>query len=305
MFSKLYNWLKSNFSRVKFYDIVLWKNYLAVIGTISSIVTIVSFFVTAQKLEGNINNLVVLFVALLLLVCIFILMWWDANHLKNVKLRINNTNIEIKEGDIFDLLKKDPKDRIDEISVIGVNDFYDSIVDDRIIAKGTVHGRYIDMITQCGKLDDLNKTIEEDEILNKVGNWEKDIGRMKGKKIRYSIGSIVEYESYVLTAFTKFDEKNKAYLSAEEYMRFWMCFWENIDEIYAGRTINIPLMGAGIARFRNGKPSKQELLESILWSLKISGFHNTYGNKNINILIYKSDIKDIDFYHIQHNQSFK
>ena len=33
----------------------------------------------------------------------------------------------------------------------------------------------------------------------------------------------------------------------------------------------------------------------MLWSLKISGFHNTYGDKQINIVIYKSDIDDLDF----------
>lgn len=84
-----------------------------------------------------------------------------------------------------------------------------------------------------------------------------------------------------------------------------MRFWNNIDEVYAGRTINIPLMGAGITRFKNGKPSKQELLEIMLWSLRISGFHNTYADRQINIIIYKTDINDIDFYHIQHNRSFR
>ena len=64
-------------------------------------------------------------------------------------------------------------------------------------------------------------------------------------------------------------------------------------------------MGAGIARFRDGKPTKQELLEVMLFSLKLSGFHNTYSDKQINIVIYKSDVKDIDFYHIQHNLSLR
>lgn len=45
---------------------------------------------------------------------------------------------------------------------------------------------------------------------------------------------MVEFESYILAAFTKFDEHNKAYLSAGEYTGFWVKFWENIDEIYAG-----------------------------------------------------------------------
>ena len=38
------------FFKVKFYDYVLWKNYLSVIGIISSIITLLSFFVTADKI---------------------------------------------------------------------------------------------------------------------------------------------------------------------------------------------------------------------------------------------------------------
>ena len=109
-------------------------------------------------------------------------------------------------------------------------------------------GQYIDRIVQAGKLEKLEHTIETDEILNKEGNCIEVPDRIRGRKIKYSIGSVVEFESYVLAAFTKFNENNKAYLSAEEYTGFWMRFWENIDEIYAGRTINIPLMGAGIAK---------------------------------------------------------
>lgn len=151
----------------------------------------------------------------------------------------------------------------------------------------------------------MEHVIETDELLNKKGNYREVPERAKGRKIKYAIGSVLEFESYVLTAFTKFDEHDKAYLSAEEYTGFWMKFWDNIDAIYAGRTINIPLMGAGITRFRNGKPTKQELLEVMLWTLKISGFHNTYVDKKINIVIYKSDIDELDFYHIQHNRSFR
>lgn len=251
----------------------------------------------------DIRPAVNIFIAVLPL--IFVFMWWNANHQKEVRLKINNTKVRIQEGNIFELLDKKPENRKGEISIIAVNDYYDTIVDDRIIAKKTLHGQYIDRIVQDGKLEKLEHTIETDEILNKEGNCVEVPERVKGRKKKYPIGSVVEFESYVLAAFTKFNENNKAYLSAEEYTGFWMRFWENIDEIYAGRTINIPLIGAGIARFRNGKPSKQELLEVMLWSLKISGFHNTYGDKQINIVIYKSDIEDLDFYHIQHNQSFR
>ena len=300
---KLKEWFGDNFSKVKFYDYVLWKNYLSVLGIMSSIVTLISFFATAQSMKVDIRCAVTIFIVILII--LFMGMWWHANHQKCVNLKISNTKIRIQEGNIFELLDKETENRKGEISVIAVNDYYDTIVDDRIIAKKSLHGQYINRIVQAGKLEKLEQVIETDEILNRKGNCVEVPERVKGRKTKYSIGSVVEFESYVLAAFTKFNENNKAYLSAEDYTGFWMRFWENIDEIYAGRTINIPLMGAGIARFRNGKPSKQELLEVMLWSLKISGFHNTYGDKQINIIIYKSDINDLDFYHIQHNQSFK
>lgn len=300
---KIKDRIESNFSKVKFYDHTLWKNYLADIGVISSLVTLVSFFLTAQDMSCKIEYIAFVFV--MVLIVLFFLKWYWANNLSSIRLRINNTKVIIKEGNIFELLDKKPEERKGEISVIAVNDCYDTIVDNRIIAAKSLHGQYINRLIEDDKLEELNKVIETDEILNKPDNRVELQGRTKGKTVQYPIGSVVEFESYVLAAFTKFDKNNKAYLSAEEYVRFWMCFWENIDEIYAGRTINIPLIGAGITRFRNGKPTKQELLEVMLWSLKISGFHNTYGDKKINILIYTSDIDEIDFYHVQHNHNFR
>lgn len=295
--------IKNNFSKVKFYDRILWKNYLADIGVISSIVTLISFFLSAKSLNIGTSYSLIFFIGLL--VVAFIRKWWKANHLKHAELMINNTKVAIREGDIFEALNKEVEERKGILNIIAVNECYDVIVDERIIAEKSLHGQYMKRIIKEGKLEKLNSVIETDEILNRQGNVVDISRRLKGRKVKYSIGSVLEFESYVLAAFTKFTENNKATLTAEEYTNFWMCFWENIDEIYAGRTINIPLIGAGITRFRNGKPTKQELLEVMLWSLKISGFHNTYGDEQINIVIYKEDIKDIDFYHIQHNQSFR
>ena len=293
------SWVSDNFSKVKIYEKTLWNNYLSKLGIFSSIVTLISFFFTANNF--NINTFFWAKIFLLCLIVLFLKMWWNANHLNSVDLRINSTKVHISEGDIWDLFRLPPENRNSQISVIGVNDFYDITVDNRIIAKTSLHGQYINKIIESQKLDALNSTIEHDEFLNKEDNRTIVSNRKVGRKVRYNIGSVVEFESYVLTAFTKFDENNKAYLTAHDYTSFWMTFWENIDEIYAGRTINIPLMGAGITRFKNGKPSKQELLEVMLRTLKISGFHNTYADKQINIVIYPTDAKEIDFHHIKHN----
>ena len=289
--------------KVKFCDKTLWSKYLATLGIFSSVVTLISFFATAADLGIGVLYIAIPFVALI--VVTFLAMWYCANHRNHADLIINNTTVKVCEGDIWSLLDREPAERAGEISVIGVNDYYDVIVDERIVSSGSLHGQYVNKIAQAGKLGQLNTTIENDPFLNGSGNSKMVTSRKAGKQVRYKLGSVVEFESYVLTAFTKFDANNQAWLSAEEYVGFWMRFWENIDKIYAGRTISIPLMGAGITRFKNGKPSKQELLEVMLWTLKISGFHNTCADKQVNFVIYPPDAKEIDFYHIQQNPNFK
>jgi len=289
---------RNNFSKVKICDKTLWKTYKESIAGISAIVTLIAFCITAKETCIGIPGWIIIF--MLILVGRFIRLWWHANKLEKTCLFINNTTVEVIVDDIFDQFSN-PEKHTGEITVIGVNNYYDYVVDDRIISNKSLHGQYIKRAMEAGKLDELNRKIEDDPVLNKIGNPTVDNTREAGRKVKYDLGSLVEFEGYVLTAFTNFDADNRAFLSADEYMHFWMKFWENIDTVYAGRTINIPLMGAGITRFRNGKPSKQQLLETMLWSLKISGFHNTYSDRKIRFIIYEQDAKEINFYSIQHN----
>ena len=299
---KFINSIKKQFSKVKFYDRTLWKSYASFIAFVSTILTIISFFFS--KDDMIVPSIVLFLVFLVILFLVFIKYWYDANKLKDVDLKINNTNVEVIEGDIFDSLNK-PEKHKDEVTVIAANSGFDTVVDDKTVAKKTLHGQYINRIEKQNKLEDLILKIENDEFLNRFKIKQSVKDKIIDPKVKYELGSMVEFENYIITAFVDYDKENKAFLSADEYMHFWMKFWENIDTIYAGRTINIPLIGAGITRFRDGKPSKQQLLEMMLWTLKISGFHNTYANRKIKFIIYKDDIPEIDFYHIKHNVNFK
>lgn len=283
--------------KVGFCDKTLWSRFLATLGIVSSLVTLLSFFITASDIGTNLLYIAIPF--LFGIILLFFGMWFFANQRNHAELSINNTAVSVTVGDIW------AQNRMGEIGVIGINDFFDVVVDNRIIASRSLHGQYIERMERTGRINDLKQAIENDPILNRPENSEVVPSRTDGRKTRYKLGSMVEFEGYVLTAFTKFDDDNKAWLTAEEYTGFWMRFWSNIDQIYAGRTINIPLMGAGITRFKNGKPSKQALLEVMLWSLKMSGFHNTYPGKRINFVIYPADAGEIDFYHIQHNPNYK
>lgn len=291
------NKIKNSFRKISWHDATLVKEYLVFISFLSAFVTIISFFCNIQN-SNHCKIYAVIFICILIIV--YLGMWYNANNINSVHLRINQTKVNIYIGDIFHTKEG-------EINVIAVNDFFDLVADDKLVAKWSLHGQFVKLVEtkKLGTIEELNKTIEENEILNELNNKDEVPQRKNGRKVRYKIGSILEYKSFILAAFTKFNERDKAYLSAQEYLEFWMKFWENIDEVYCGRTINIPLIGAGITRFRNGKPSKQELLEIMIWTLKVSGFHNTYGNKSINIVIYEPDAEEIDFYHIKHNLSFK
>ena len=86
-----------------------------------------------------------------------------------------------------------------------MNDYYDYIVDDRIVSNKSLHGQYIKKIISAGKLDALNQKIENDPVLQSMGNPKEDGARKEGRKVRYELGSLVEFENYILTAFTNFD----------------------------------------------------------------------------------------------------
>ena len=280
----------------------LIKSYSVFVSSISVITTFASFFFTAKDI-GFVSPFALSLIFLVVLTASYFVFWIKANRLSVAELSINGTNVEVVTGDIFDQFDNQENHK-DEISVIPVNEYYDYIVDDNLIAGNTLHGQYINKIKAAGKLDKLNSKIENDLYLKKTGEPKVAKEREKGRKVKYNIGSMVEFENYILTAFTNFDDRNEAFVTADSYIDFWMTFWKNIGGIYNGKTINIPLIGAGITRFNNGKPTKQQLLEVMLLSMKISGFQNTYNNKKIRFIIYFDDASEINFYAIKHSFIF-
>lgn len=76
--------------------------------------TLISFFVTAEDIDRfSAKQLAAFSVAGLVL--IFAVMWYWANHRKHAVKMINNTIVRIAEGDIFELLERNPDKRIGEL----------------------------------------------------------------------------------------------------------------------------------------------------------------------------------------------
>lgn len=224
---------------------------------------------------------------ILFLLLLYIFLWIKANLSDRAKLQVNNSIVEIKVGDIF---------QEKEFKVIAFNEYFDTQVDNKIISDKTLNGMYIkEMVEDVSELDSLISTNQF--LKEKVSGC--NVSRVDGKQIKYKLGTIFQHNEFLLTAFAKFDDNNRAYLYMSDYINFLLNFWNEIDIIYAGRSVSIPLLGSGITRFKEySMITEQELLELLIWSFKVSRIKFTYPSQ-VSILIHKSKKDKINFYKLK------
>ncbi|KRU21991.1 macro domain-containing protein [Psychrobacter piscatorii] len=268
--------------KVHFYDRSLWNDfykYLSAIGLVTS--TTFLFITTSDNFKiitGGVLSIAIF--------TVFLALWFRANSLKYVKVKIDSTSVEIKEGDLFEQ---------EGLIAIGFNEYFDTVVDDKIISKKSLNGIFIDTyLIHTGKeVDELDVLIE-----NGVENEHKAKGKKRkaeGKLQRYKLGAIYLLDDrYILTAFTKFNDRNEARLTMSEYLEFLVNFWDNVNSIYAQRSVSVPIFGGGITRFKEHKTiSDEELLKIMLWTFKISEMRFKHPAR-LTIIIHPEKIKAIN-----------
>jgi len=269
--------------KVGLFNKKLFKNYLTLLGVLS---LFYSFVFIAIDVPDDYKKLVIICIVLILLV-IYVIMWIKANLQNNAKLSINNSTIVVKIGNIFEE---------GGLKAIAFNEYFDTQVDNKIIADNSLNGIYIK--SEVNDVNELDRLIESDLRINKKV-IQNNFRRTNGKKKEYELGTIFQYNDYLLTAFTKFDDENRAYLNMYDYVNFLLNFWNEIDIIYAGRSVSIPLFGSGITRFKEFCTiSEQELLELLIWSFKISKVKFTYPSK-VSIIIHESKKDKINFFKLK------
>ena len=233
------------------------------------------------------NKLLVLLIWAIITVIYYAYSLISMCKIKKITLSIQGSTFEIKSGDIFES---------PNLKVINFNEYFDTQVDNKIIAKNSLNGKYI--------LDILNNDIKEldveieRQLASKV--LANNDNRKLGKKKQYNLGEIVEYKDYLLTSFTKFTNDNRAILSLKDYLTFLMNFWDNLDKIYANRCVTITLFGSSsLTRFTDAyEINDQDLIEIIIWTFKISKIKFKYPTK-ITMVLSNDLIKKINLYKIK------
>lgn len=274
-----YKLIEGDKLKVKFFDKNLIKKYINMLSIINLFFTSGLIFLDIPQ-EYKLISFVV-FIAIN--VSIYIFLFVRANKIINVKLDIDGSIVEIKEGDIF---------KEEGLKVINFNEYFDTKVDNKIIAENTLNGQFIKKYVE--NVEELDNLIDQ-----KLEKLDYNTNRKDGKKKRYALGEIVEYKDFLITSLGKFDDQNRANLTLKEYIGFLMNFWNSLDVIYANRNVSITIFGSGITRFKEiTYISDQELLEIIIWSFKISKVKFKYPTK-ISIIIPKEKINKINLYKIK------
>ena len=200
-----------------------------------------------------------------------------------ITLNICGIKVIIKEGDIFE---------VSGWKLIPFNEYFDTIVDDIIIAKNSLNGKFIlDYLDEDG-VGELRQAIEADDKSTLLKQYDENSSKWK-----YPLGRIKLFREYMLLALTRFNDQNEACTTRAEYEHALRIMWREISRTYANKPIYLPLIGTGITRFADmAQKSNQELLKCILCTLRTS---NETINQPITILLTSDTVSTINLYELK------
>lgn len=175
--------------KIGFFNKKLWRDYCNIISVVCGIVSFIVIFVdipTDKKLTMGLTFFVVLCL-------IFGFMLIIANCIKEKVLQINGIRFVVKFGDLF-------SER--GLKTITFNEYFDTIVDEKIISSNTINGKFLN--NQVTNIAQLDKEIENNRwCINNIISFNET--RLHGKKAKYKLGTSLRFMDYIIVAFSKFD----------------------------------------------------------------------------------------------------
>ena len=215
--------------------------------------------------------------AIIIYFVLTLIAWFVIHSKKSVEYKIKGNKIFIKCGDIFS--EKGLK-------VIPFNEHFDTEVDDVIISKNTLNGKFI--LNYVKNIEEFNSFIQNE---NEATDLKRKI--LKDKSV-YPLGRIIKYNDFLLLAFTHFDKNNIAHISKIEYEKCLLNMWKELRRTYTGEKIFLPLIGSGITKFDDvPEKSNLDLLKCVLCTLKASGEQFT---ETITILVTNEIWEDLNLF---------
>lgn len=251
---------------------------------------ILSFILLFNIIPDQYNNCLKYFgyAAFVILILIYLFIWYRANNLTNINIDVEGSNVNIKCGDLFS--EKGLK-------TIPFNEFFDTIVDDKIISNKSLNGIFINRFFK-DNVNELDTFIVENSDSSDIIDHEFERTR-GGKKVKFKLSTLFVHDDYIITAFSKFDEHNRATLTMPEYIEFLINFWDRVNRIYAQKNVSVPIFGSGITRLKEHKNiGDEDLLKIMLWTFKLSEMKFKYPAK-LSIIIHEDKIDQINLFNLK------
>lgn len=258
-----------------------FKVAFAILGGVGIVVSFTSFSLdSVGKLPAQIGVVVLTYV-ILIIGTMYVKYRLSKNE---VTLNIRGMKVIVKEGNIL---------ASTGWKLIPFNEYFDTQVDDVIIAHNSLNGKYIDSLG-----DDDKEALKQAITTDNKSPLHKHISP-DGAKTRYELGTIKVFQEVMMLALTHFNEQNEAHTNRAEYEHTLRKMWKEIRRTYQGKPINIPLIGGGITQLDDmtEKPNDQ-LLRCILCTLRTSNV--TFDeNVQINIILTKKALETVNLYELK------
>jgi len=266
-------------SKVKLFDKRVAKIFLEIASGALAAISAVLLFVDIPAQRKLLTGVALL----LVLAGLYLVVWIWSNRLNQINLSVEGSSVNIRVGDIF---------KQAGFKVIAFNEYFDTVVDDRIISAASLNGIFLQKHLDIS-IAELDRHIDEYpfEIEDRAS---QNLNRAVGKKSRYEIGAVCVYKDFLLASFSRFDENNKANLTMPEYLGFLIKFWDRVNTVYAQRNVSTTIFGSGITRIKGHKTiSDEDLLKIMLWTFRISEMRFKYPAK-LSIIIHPDKIDQIN-----------
>lgn len=273
--------------KVKILDKGVRNQFWVIFSVISGILSFVLLFnIVPETYKEHLKCFG--YIIFILLILTYLYLWCRANNLTDVKIDIEGSTVNIKSGDLF---------AESGFKVIPFNEYFDTIVDERIIASSSLNGIYINEHLDIS-VQELNNHIIQNSLQEDIED-NNVVRRLGGNNVKFKISTIIVYKDFLLTAFAKFDEHNKAVLTMPEYLEFLINFWDRVNRVYAQRSVSVPIFGSGITRIKEHRNiSDEDLLKIMIWTFKLSEMKFKHPAK-LSIIIHKDKIKTIDLFNLK------
>lgn len=226
--------------------------------------------------------------AVIFIICAYF-SWSQTDLKESISIKLSpNLRVNVFKGDLF---------KQKNIVVIPVNEYFDTRVDDVIVAHRTIHGKFID--------DNFknNENVLYQLIEAKIRNTPNSIivnNRVHAgaQTIKYPIGTCADIQVgdtiYVLFALTHFDAEDKAFLPKEEFADAIINLMKHLATISNNRPVFMPLFGTGLSRLNE---THQRVLLFIIDTISFSC--PVAINAGLNIVVYPADMAKVNLNRVE------